>query len=285
METTINEKSSVKYYYKELKKMPPLSSEEQNELVIKAKKGDQEASDKLVKSNLRFVFSIAKQYSYVGISIEDLISEGNIGLIQAIDKFEPEQGFKFISYAVWWVRQSILKFIQENSGNVRLPVNKINSTNKINKIKNRLYLKLGRDASDEEIVESDSTIKILDVKNYSNGKQEVSIDSSFTEDSEYGYADILEGDDYRKIIFSTNHNELTKEIRNVLCNLNKREAVIIKMFFGLEDEQSKKLKEIGDSLGLTMERVRQIKEDALRKLRTYNNSSRLIEFSNVDLNK
>ena len=164
-------------------------------------------------------------------------------------------------------------------------VNKINSTNKINKIKNRLYLKLGRDASDEEIVESDSTIKILDVKNYSNGKQEVSIDSSFTEDSEYGYADILEGDDYRKIIFSTNHNELTKEIRNVLCNLNKREAVIIKMFFGLEDEQSKKLKEIGDSLGLTMERVRQIKEDALRKLRTYNNSSRLIEFSNVDLNK
>jgi RNA polymerase primary sigma factor len=255
METTINEKSSVKYYYKELKKMPPLSSEEQNQLVIKAKKGDQEASDKLVKSNLRFVFSIAKQYSYVGISIEDLISEGNIGLIQAIEKFEPEQGFKFISYAVWWVRQSILQSLNENARTIRLPVNVVQE---LQKAKKELE-KVGVDMP-EKFANLPYTINL---DNPLNDEGDTLVDILNNPNAELPDAGL------------STEDTLKDKLIEMLDVLDEREKMIIQDYFGLSGS-TRTLEDIGNDFTLTKERVRQIKEKALRKLR--NETAILFEY-------
>jgi len=270
---------SLKTYFKELKKIELLSSEEQTELAIKAKNGDNKALKELVKCNLRFVFSVAKDFRYSDIPLEDLINEGNIGLIKAVEKFDENKGFKFISYAVWWIRQSILQAIYDHGNIVRLPVNRININNKISKARNKLYSDLSREPTSEEISQL-ADICEDDIRNYcSENNPEVSLSESiFSENPDGTVEEKLEGEGFELIEMNSNRSSLRKEINSVLSTLTKRESTIVRLYFGLDTNEEMTLKEIGEKLDLTNERVRQIKEFALKKLRLYNKSSKLREF-------
>lgn len=281
----LKETISIKKYYKDIKKIEVLSGDEQVNLAIRAKAGDREAFNKLVSTNLRFVVSIAKEYQYSGLSLEDLIEEGNIGLMQAVEKFDETKGFKFISYAVWWIRHSLIKAVHDYSKNIRLPVNRLNSINKIVKAKDTLIQKLGRDPSDEEVLEligdeiSESDLRSFNI----NGNFEVSIDDKVNDDSETEVRDFLKGDSYQKFEEDLNHKALRDELSDLFSVLNKREITILEMYFGLHGKGSCTLSEIGQELNLTNERVRQIKEDTLRRLRVFEKSSSLREFLNTNL--
>lgn len=269
---------SIKNYFKDLRKIDTLSSSEQSELAVKAKLGDQSALDKLVSSNLRFVLSIAKEYSWSGIPLEELASEGNIGLIKAVYKFDETKGFKFISYAVWWIRQSIMQSIYENGNTVRLPINKINNLGKINKATEKLFQTLDREPTAEELSditefsEKEIRMSVSDVMNC------VSIDDKIKGDSETEIGDLIPGETMDDIDSRINNDSLKKQINVVFESLTPRENQILNMFFGLNGYHEMSLKEIGEELDLTNERVRQIKEFALKKLRMYGNSSKLREF-------
>lgn len=282
---------SLKAYYKDIRKLEILDGDTQTELAIRAKEGDKDAEEKLVKSNLRFVLSIANDYTYTGVPLEDLISEGNIGLIKAIERFDETKGFKFISYAVWWIRQCILQSAYENGNNVRLPVNRINAINKVSKATEALTKQLNREPTIKEISDyyknpetgvTDLSEKDI-VSAYDDSGMDVSLNSTVAEDSKTELHESIEGEGLAEIEGVINKKSLQHEIDGVLDELTEREARIIKLYFGLGEKDEMTLREIGEELGLTNERVRQIKEFALKKLRTYNNSSKLKEFLSCEI--
>jgi RNA polymerase primary sigma factor len=285
-ETIHRESISLKIYYKDLRKLELVDSEEQTKLAVKAKEGDERAMKKLIESNLRFVLSVAKEYTYTGIPLEDLIQEGNIGIMKAVDKFDETKGYHFISYAVWWIRQTILQTAYETGKSVRLPVNRINIINKVNKAIERLSKELNREPSVREISES-IEVSEKDVRSaLVDSGMDVSLNSSVSDESATELQDYLEGDGLNEIEGGMNKSSLKTEIDSVLSGLTDRESQILKMYFGIgehEQQEPMTLAEIGEKIGLTNERVRQIKEFSLRKLRTFNNSAKLKEFLTCEI--
>ncbi len=263
---TNRETASLDKYLHEIGKEDLISVEEEVELAQRIKKGDRAALEKLTKANLRFVVSVAKQYQNQGLTLPDLINEGNLGLIKAAEKFDETRGFKFISYAVWWIRQSILQALAEQSRIVRLPLNQVGSLNRINKALSRFEQENERVASPEEIADSLDLPKdkITDTMRVSG--RHISVDAPFQEGEDNSLLDVLENDDSPNADNTLISESLIKEIERSLATLTGRERDILKMFFGI-GVQEMTLEEIGDRLGLTRERVRQIKEKAIRRLR------------------
>lgn len=272
------ENVAIKNYYKDVKKTTVLSGDEQIKLAVKAKAGDKLAFDKLIECNLRFVISIAKEYTSSGIPLEDLISDGNIGLMEAVHRFDETKGFKFISYAVWWVRQSIIKSINDNKSNVRLPINKINSINKITKAKERLTQTLERAPNEAEII-ANADVSVNDVKSYiMEGNFEFHLDEPVPNSDGLRYEDMLEGTDHDDMENRLNYESLRNELQHAMRGLTDREVSIITMYYGLNDSAPMTLKEIGQTLDLTNERVRQIMKEAIKRMRVFEKSIRLKDF-------
>ena len=270
-------------FYKDLRKFEPLSSDEQIALAVRAKDGDQEAQNSLVNSNQRFIVSITKEYQNSTMGVLDLVSEGNIGLIRSIPKFDETKGIKFLSYAVWWIRQAMFQACYENGDTVRLPVNRINAINKVSKVKERLVQTFEREPTLEEIYEH-SNIERGDVFGTLDGNLSMSLDAKVSGDSDWSFVDMLESDTHSDIENGLNKESLINEINDVLSALPLRESDIMNMYFGLNGHNKKTLKEIGEDMSLTNERVRQIKEGVIKKLRSHSKSSRLREFLNVKIN-
>ena len=264
---TNREDESLERYLQEIGREELLSSEEEVELAQRIRKGDHKALDRLTKANLRFVVSVAKQYQNQGLSLSDLINEGNLGLMRAAEKFDETRGFKFISYAVWWIRQSILQAIAEQSRIVRLPLNQVSSVNRISRIQSRFEQENGRRPSVDEISEHIDLPKekIDDAINVS--ARHVSVDAPFGEGEDASLLDVLPNDNSPMADRELVAESLKAEIRNALNMLNERERGILEAFYGI-DQPEMTLEEIGDKFGLTRERVRQLKEKALRRLRT-----------------
>lgn len=278
-EQTISGSSvSIKNYFKDLRKIEQVSGDEQIELAKKAKAGDKKAMDKLIECNLRFVLTIAKEFQRYNLDVEDLISEGNIGLIKAVHKFDETKGFKFISYAVWWIRQGISQYVYDNGNTVRLPTNKIGLIGKVNKVSDKLYQILDREPTMEEIQEISDFTEDEIRSTYLDVHKCVSMDQKVSEDSEFELIDIIPAETMEDIDGKLNGESLKSEINSIMEELTEREITIINLFFGLNGNNELTLKEIGKKLNLTNERVRQIKENAIRKLRKYHNSSRVREF-------
>lgn len=272
---TNRESASLDKYLQEIGREDLISVDEEVKLAQRIRKGDRAALEKLTRANLRFVVSVAKQYQNQGLSLPDLINEGNLGLIKAAEKFDETRGFKFISYAVWWIRQSILQALAEQSRIVRLPLNQVGSLNKINKAFSRFEQENERRPSAEELAEElDIPIdKISDTIKISG--RHISVDAPFVEGEDNSLLDVLVNDD-SPVADSTLINEsLSKEIDRTLNLLQEREREIVKMFFGIGCQEMT-LEEIGDQFGLTRERVRQIKEKAIRKLRQ-NSKNKLLK--------
>lgn len=268
---------SLDRYLQEIGRVELITAEQEVDLARKIKDGDTLALEKLTKANLRFVVSVAKQYQNQGLSLPDLINEGNLGLIKAAQRFDETRGFKFISYAVWWIRQSILQALAEQSRIVRLPLNKIGTINKVRKTFNELEQKFEREPNEYELAQV-MDMSIQEVKaSMKNNKRHVSMDAPLSndEDSSNMY-DLMTSDHLpdpdKKLI----HESLSKEINNSLEGIPSREAEVIKMFFGLNGNRAYSLEEIGDYFELTRERVRQIKEKAVRRLRV-NARSRILK--------
>ena len=272
---TNRETASLEKYLQEIGHEELLTVEEEVELAQRIRRGDRQALEKLTKANLRFVVSVAKQYQNQGLSLPDLINEGNLGLIKAAEKFDETRGFKFISYAVWWIRQSILQAIAEQSRIVRLPLNQIGSVNRINKMLNRFEQENERRPSMEEIADKVnlSQEKVADVLKVNS--RQVSVDAPFTEGDETSLLDVLCNNDSPMADCELVRESLREEINRTLQVLNERERNIVEAFFGI-NQGEKTLEEIGNKFGLTRERVRQIKEKAIRRLRQ-NTKSRLLK--------
>jgi RNA polymerase primary sigma factor len=276
-QVTNRETASLDKYLQEIGRVELITAEEEVELAIKIKNGDQNALEKLTKANLRFVVSVSKQYQNQGLSLPDLINEGNLGLIKAGQRFDETRGFKFISYAVWWIRQSILQALAEQSRIVRLPLNKIGSINKINKVISKLEQDFGREPSVEEIANI-LEVKESDIKEAMKIKgRHVSMDAPLTsgEESSGSMYDLLESDDKTNPDEGLLNESLRKEIERSLQTLTPREASVVRMYFGLGEEHAKTLEEIGEIFDLTRERVRQIKEKAIRRLKHASRSKTL----------
>lgn len=253
-------------YLSEIGKEELLSSDEEVELAQRIRKGDQQALERLTKSNLRFVVSVAKQYQNQGLALPDLINEGNMGLIKAAEKFDETRGFKFISYAVWWIRQSILQAIAEQSRIVRLPLNQVGSMNKINKMLSKFEQENERRPSIDEISEQiDLPEDKIDAAMQISGRH-VSVDAPFVDGEDNSLLDVLVNDNAPMADRELVKESLQAEITNALQMLNERERNIIRAFYGI-GEPELTLEEIGHKYGLTRERVRQIKEKAIRRLR------------------
>ncbi|MFC5283357.1 sigma-70 family RNA polymerase sigma factor [Pedobacter alpinus] len=263
---TNRESQSLDKYLHEIGKVDLITAEEEVILAQKIREGDQAALERLTKTNLRFVVSVAKQYQNQGLTLGDLINEGNLGLIKAAKRFDETKGFKFISYAVWWIRQSILQAIAEQSRIVRLPLNQVGSLSKISKAFSRLEQEFEREPSPEELADTlETTVeKISDT--LSNSGRHVSMDAPFVQGEENTLLDVLENDNP-----DTDSNlideSLSEEIKRSLSTLTEREREIIVLFFGLSTNHPLSLEEIGEKFNLTRERVRQIKDKALQRLR------------------
>ena len=266
-QVTNRETASLDKYLQEIGKVDLITAEEEVELAQKVKQGDQLALEKLTKANLRFVVSVAKQYQNQGLTLPDLINEGNLGLIKAAQRFDETSVFKFISYAVWWIRQSILQALAEQSRIVRLPLNKIGSINKINKAYAFLEQSHERPPSAEEIAkELDMTIN--DVKeSMKNSGRHVSMDAPLVEGEDSNLYDVLRSGESPNPDKELIHESLRTEIVRALETLTPREADVIKLYFGLGENHPMTLEEIGETFDLTRERVRQIKEKAIRRLK------------------
>ena len=266
-QVTNRETASLDKYLQEIGKVDLITADEEVELAQKIKAGDQFALEKLTKANLRFVVSVAKQYQNQGLTLPDLINEGNLGLIKAAKRFDETRGFKFTSYAVWWIRQSILQALAEQSRIVRLPLNKIGSINKINKTYARLEQENERVPSAEEIAkELDMTVS--DVKeSMKNSGRHVSMDAPLIEGEDSNLYDVLDYGESPNPDGSLLHESLQVEILRALETLTPREADVVKLYFGLGDQHPMTLEEIGETFDLTRERVRQIKEKAIRRLK------------------
>ena len=263
---TNRESQSLDKYLHEIGKVDLITDEEEVILAQKIREGDQAALERLTKTNLRFVVSVAKQYQNQGLTLGDLINEGNLGLIKAAKRFDETKGFKFISYAVWWIRQSILQAIAEQSRIVRLPLNQVGSLSKISKAFSRLEQEFEREPSPEELAENlETTVeKISDT--LSNSGRHVSMDAPFVQGEENTLLDVLENSDPNTDSNLINES-LSEEIKRSLSTLTEREREIIVLFFGLSTNHALSLEEIGEKFNLTRERVRQIKDKALQRLR------------------
>ncbi|MBD5195799.1 MAG: sigma-70 family RNA polymerase sigma factor [Bacteroidales bacterium] len=263
---TNRESASLDKYLQEIGREELISVSEEVELAQRIKKGDRAALEKLTKANLRFVVSVAKQYQNQGLSLPDLINEGNLGLIRAAQKFDETRGFKFISYAVWWIRQSILQALAEQSRIVRLPLNQVGSLNKITKEMSRFEQENERRPSTEELAERlDMPVdKISDTIQVSG--RHISVDAPFVEGEDNSLLDVLNNDDSPMADANLNQESLSKEVDRALKQLYDRERDILKMFFGIGCQEMT-LEEIGAKFDLTRERVRQIKEKAIRRLK------------------
>jgi RNA polymerase primary sigma factor len=263
---TNRESASLDKYLQEIGREELISVEEEVELAQRIKRGDQDALEKLTRANLRFVVSVAKQYQNQGLSLPDLINEGNLGLIKAAEKFDETRGFKFISYAVWWIRQSILQALAEQSRIVRLPLNQVGSLNKINKALAKFEQEHERAPSPEELaaVMELPREKISDTLRVSG--RHVSVDAPFVDGEDNSLLDVLVNNDSPNADRGLINESLSREIDRALSTLTERERDIVKYFFGI-GTQEMTLEEIGEHFGLTRERVRQIKEKAIRRLR------------------
>ena len=268
---TNRESASLDKYLQEIGREPLIPVDEEVELARMIRHGDRVALEKLVKANLRFVVSVAKQYQNQGLSLPDLIDEGNLGLIKAAEKFDETRGFKFISYAVWWIRQSILQALAEQARIVRLPLNQVGSLNKINKAYQRFEQEFERKPSAEELADLlDIPVdKIADTLKMS-GRQ-VSVDAPFVEGEDNSLIDVMVNEDSPNADHTLINESLSREIDRALATLTPREADIIRKFFGIGVPE-KTLEEIGIELQLTRERVRQIKEKAIRRLKSSSRS-------------
>ncbi len=276
---TNRESQSLEKYLQEIGKVDLLTPEEEVDLAKKIKQGDQLSLERLTKANLRFVVSVAKQYQNQGLSLSDLINEGNLGLIKAAQRFDETRGFKFISYAVWWIRQSILQDLAEQSRIVRLPLNKVGSLNKINRAFSELEQEFEREPSAEELAtlleipteEVETTMGVA--------ARHVSMDAPFVEGEDNSLLDVLENDSTpatdAKLEFK---DSLRQEIERALGTLTDRQADVIKLYFGIGVEHPESLEDIGDKFGLTRERVRQIKDKAINKLRSASRSKLLKQY-------
>lgn len=278
---TNRDSATLEKYFNEVSKLDLLSADEEVDLAARIKLGDPIALEKLVKANLRFVVSVAKQYHHSKVPLNDLINEGNLGLIKAAQMFDATKGFKFISYAVWWIRQSIMQALDNHSRMVRIPSNKINALSKINQAVSRMEQTYERQPTEEELAEF-LEVELNDVRNtnYASMKQ-LSLDAPFDESEGNSLLDVLNdpqsdtvGSDY------IDSGSLRGELARLLAVLSDREREILVRFFGIGSEYSQSLDDIADDLGLTRERVRQIKENALRKLRSKEGLSLLLPFLN-----
>ena len=276
-----NDNEVLSVYLREINRIPLLSYDEEYELALRAKAGDKEARDRIIRSNLRFVVSVAKKFRGNGLPLSDLIDEGNIGLITALDKFEPEKGYHFISYAVWWIRQSIMKAISEKSRAVRLPLNRTNELMQIQKAQKSLMHEMEKT---EPTAEEIASITGLDEKLVSDllsiSQDMVSFDSPVRKDDESDstFGDFIE-DEADGPESQVMDSSLKEEVTALLSVLSEKERSIITMRFGLDGSKPKSLKEIGEGYGLTKERIRQIEKRALEKLRTASEKKDLRAFS------
>ena len=272
---TNRESASLDKYLQEIGKEDLITVEEEVELAQRIKKGDQEALEKLTKANLRFVVSVAKQYQNQGLSLPDLINEGNLGLIKAAEKFDETRGFKFISYAVWWIRQSILQALAEQSRIVRLPLNQVGSLNKINKAFARFEQENERTPSPEELANALELPKEKVSDTLRVAGRHVSVDAPFADGEDNSLLDVLVNTDSPNADRGLINESLSTEVERALSTLTDREKDIIKYFFGIGCQEMT-LEEIGEKFGLTRERVRQIKEKAIRRLR-HSSRSKLLQ--------
>jgi RNA polymerase primary sigma factor len=275
---TNRETESLEKYLQEIGKVSLISPEMEVELTKRIKSGDQAALDKMVKANLRFVVSVAKQYQNKGLTLGDLINEGNLGLIKAAMRFDETRGFKFISYAVWWIRQTILQALAEQSRVVRIPLNRVGSLNKLNRTFSELEQKFQREPSAEELAE------VLEVDpdeladTIKMGAKQVSVNAPFVQGEENGLLDVLENDSEATPDSELIDDSLRTEVLRTLATLTKKESDVLSLYFGLTVEHPMTLDEIGTVLKITRERVRQIKENGLRRLRNKSRSELLRSF-------
>ncbi|RAW00340.1 sigma-70 family RNA polymerase sigma factor [Pseudochryseolinea flava] len=275
---TNRESQSLDKYLQEIGKVDLITSDMEVELAKRIREGDQLALEKLTKANLRFVVSVAKQYQNNGLTLGDLINEGNLGLIKAAQRFDETRGFKFISYAVWWIRQSIMQALAEQSRIVRLPLNRVGSLNKISKTFSDLEQKFQREPSQEELAEvlEISAEEVADTMKISG--RHVSMDAPFANGEENNLLDVLSDESEETPDSGLIMDSLRREVQRALATLTQREADVIALYFGLNGEQAMTLEEIGEKFRLTRERVRQIKEKATRRLRHSSRSKTLKSF-------
>jgi RNA polymerase primary sigma factor len=272
---TNRESQSLDKYLQEIGKVDLLSPEDEIQLAIKIRKGDRNAFEQLTKANLRFVVSVAKQYQNQGLSLGDLINEGNLGLIKAASRFDETRGFKFISYAVWWIRQSILQALAEQSRIVRLPLNRVGALNKIGKAFSSLEQEYEREPNSAELAkELEMDISEVAEALKISGRH-VSMDAPFVQGEENRLLDMIENEEHPAPDHLLMNESLKAEIDRILSTLSDREAEVVKLYFGLNKEHSLTLEEIGEKFNLTRERVRQIKEKAIRRLRHASRSKNL----------
>ncbi len=274
----MNKKQSLDTYYREIGEVKLLSPDEEIDLARRIKQNDQAALKKLVRSNLRFVVSVAKSYQNHGLSLEDLINEGNLGLVKAAHRFDETRGFKFISYAVWWIRQAILQAIAEKTRMIRLPLNRVGTLTKISKVYSKLEQEFERSPTNEEI----ASILDIDSDDISNtikkASRVTSLDSPIISNSNSRLIDIIEDQDELKPDSELIEESLKDEVMHILKGLTSRESKILKLYFGLDGEKPRTLEEVGMEFRLTRERIRQIKEKALKKLRRSSRSKVLRQY-------
>jgi RNA polymerase primary sigma factor len=271
-------RTSLDIYLNDIRRYPLLSREEELELARKVRDGDAAAQEKLVRSNLRFVVSIAKKYVGNGVPLEDLINDGNVGLVKAAERFDPERGFKFISYAVWWIRQSILVSVSENSRMIRMPMNRVGLAQKVTKISRKLEQDLGRDADAEELAKELGVTKkeIEEVTTFSQAH--LSLDQPVhDEGNESTFVDQIVDDKTESPDTGAYADSLRRDMARALESLTDRERTILTRYYGLNGVKPRTLEEIGKEMGYTRERIRQIKEQAIDKLRSRPQASQYIE--------
>ena len=266
-QVTNRETASLDKYLQEIGKVELITADEEVELAQRIRQGDKIALEKLTKANLRFVVSVSKQYQNQGLSLPDLINEGNLGLIKAAQRFDETRGFKFISYAVWWIRQSILQALAEQSRIVRLPLNKIGSINKINKTYAKLEQEFEREPNAEEIAEALDITEAEVKESMKNAGRHVSMDAPLVQDEDNNMYDVLKSDEVVTPETELLYESLRKEIDRAISTLTPREADVVRLYFGLNGSHPMTLEEIGEKFDLTRERVRQIKEKAIRRLK------------------
>ncbi|HNS18791.1 MAG TPA: sigma-70 family RNA polymerase sigma factor [Bacteroidales bacterium] len=266
-QVTNRETASLDKYLQEIGKVELITADEEVSLAQRIKQGDRDALEKLTKSNLRFVVSVSKQYQNQGLSLPDLINEGNLGLIKAAQRFDETRGFKFISYAVWWIRQSILQALAEQSRIVRLPLNKIGSINKINKAYAKLEQEFEREPNSEEIADLLEITETEVKESLKNSGRHISMDAPLVQDEDNTMYDVLRNDDGPTPETQLMYESLKKEIDRAISTLTPREADVVRLYFGLNQTHPMTLEEIGEKFDLTRERVRQIKEKAIRRLK------------------
>lgn len=275
---TNRDSQALDKYFQDIGKVALLTAEQEIELAIKIRQGDAQALEKLTKANLRFVVSVAKQYQNQGLSLGDLINEGNLGLIKAARRFDETRGFKFISYAVWWIRQSIMQALAEQSRIVRLPLNRVGALNRIGKAYSNLEQEYEREPSPEELADE----LHMDVDDVSEAitlsARHLSMDAPFSQSEENRLLDVLENEELPAPDTTLMSESLKEEVERALSKLDAREAEVIRLYFGFGTDEPLTLEEIGERFNLTRERVRQIKEKAIRRLRNTTRSKELKKY-------